>query len=159
MHETNELTRMQRFWSWLAVELGKRAGLVAVIGLLLTLIAGLRHDQAHSSPPGRTATSTPSDQVAKDNVAYQDLFGGEAMLVLLTANEGKDVVDLSSPHNLAEMRPDRAPSCGPHPDLIEAVVTPSNALEWSDNLIQKDAPARSPRPDEQRRRQGAAHRA
>ena len=37
VHETNELTRMQRFWSWLAVELGKRAGLVAVIGLLLTL--------------------------------------------------------------------------------------------------------------------------
>ena len=28
--------RMDRFWSWLAVTLGKRAGLVSVIGLLIT---------------------------------------------------------------------------------------------------------------------------
>ena len=58
--------------------------------------------------------------------------------MLLTANEGKDVVDLSNPHNLAEM--DRiVAELRSHPDLIEAVVTPGNALEWSDNLIQKDA--------------------
>ena len=29
---------MRRFWSWLAVELGKRAGLVALVGLILTMI-------------------------------------------------------------------------------------------------------------------------
>ncbi len=142
MHETNELTRMQRFWSWLAVELGKRAGLVAVIGLLLTLIAGYGTTKLQFAT-GQDSYLNSNDQVAKDNVAYQDLFGGEAMLVLLTANEGKDVVDLSNPHNLAEM--DRvAAELRSHPDLIEAVVTPGNALEWSDNLIQKTPPARSP---------------
>ena len=31
---------MYRFWSRLAVELGKRAGLVSLIGLLVTLILG-----------------------------------------------------------------------------------------------------------------------
>ena len=135
MHETNELTRMQRFWSWLAVELGKRAGLVAVIGLLLTLIAGYGTTKLQFAT-GQDSYLNPSDQVAKDNVAYQDLFGGEAMLVLLTANDGKDIVDLSNPHNLAEMQrvTDELRS---HPDLISAVVTPQTALEWSDNLIQK----------------------
>ena len=137
MHETNELTRMQRFWSWLAVELGKRAGLVAVIGLLLTLVAGYGTTQLKFAT-GQDSYLNSSDQVAKDNVAYQDLFGGEAMLVLLTAYDGKDVVDLSNPHNLAEMNRIVA-ELRSHPDLIEAVVTPGNALEWSDNLIQKDA--------------------
>ncbi|MGZ4708831.1 MAG: MMPL family transporter, partial [Acidimicrobiales bacterium] len=137
MHETNELTRMQRFWSWLAVELGKRAGLVAVIGLLLTLIAGYGTTKLQFAT-GQDSYLNSTDQVAKDNVAYQDLFGGEAMLVLLSADPGKDVVDLSNPHNLAEMDKIVA-ELRSHPDLIEAVVTPGTALEWSDNLIQKDA--------------------
>lgn len=137
MHETNELTRMQRFWSWLAVELGKRAGLVAVIGLLLTLIAGYGTTKLQFAT-GQDSYLNPSDQVAKDNVAYQDLFGGEAMLVLLSADPGKDVVDLSNPHNLAEMDKVVA-ELRSHPDLIEAVVTPGIALGWSDNLIQRDA--------------------
>ena len=129
-------TRMERFWSWLAVELGKRAGLVAVIGLLLTLIAGYGTTKLQFAT-GQDSYLNSSDQVAKDNVAYQDLFGGEAMLVLLTADQGKTVVDLSNPHNLAEM--DRVVGeLRSHPDLIESVVTPGNALEWSDNLIQKE---------------------
>ncbi len=126
---------MQRFWSWLAVELGKRAGLVAVIGLLLTLIAGYGTTKLQFAT-GQDSYLNPSDQVAKDNVAYQDLFGGEAMLVLLTADEGKTIVDLSNPHNLAEMQRITA-ELRSHTDLIEAVVSPQSALEWSDNLIQK----------------------
>src|SRR3954470_1602905 len=111
---------MQRFWSWLAVELGKRAGLVAVVGLLLTLIAGYGTTQLKFST-GQDSYLNAGDQVYKDNVAYQDLFGGEAMLVLLTADDGKDVVDLSNPNNLAEMQR-VADELNGHPDLIEAVV-------------------------------------
>jgi hydrophobe/amphiphile efflux-3 (HAE3) family protein len=128
---------MQRFWAWLAVELGRRAGLVAVIGLLITLIAGYGLTKL-TFATGQDSYLNPSDQVAKDNVAYQDLFGGEAMLVLLTADDGKTVVDLSNPHNLAEMER-VADELRSHTDLIESVVTPRTALEWSDNLIQKDA--------------------
>ena len=32
---------MQRFWSWLALNLGKRAGIVSVVGLIITLGLGL----------------------------------------------------------------------------------------------------------------------
>ena len=37
---------MQKFWSWLAVNLGKRAGVVSIVGLLITVVLGLRHHQA-----------------------------------------------------------------------------------------------------------------
>ena len=70
---------MQRFWSWLAVELGQRAGLVAVIGLLVTLVLGLGITQLEFAT-GQDSYLNKSDQVYKDNVAYQDLFGGQAML-------------------------------------------------------------------------------
>ena len=135
MPETPHFSRMQRFWSWLAVELGKRAGLVAAVGLLLTLVAGYGATQLKFST-GQDSYLNASDQVYKDNVAYQGLFGGEAMLVLLTANDGQTVVDLSNPHNLAEMQK-VADQLNAHPDLVEAVVTPGTALTWSDDLIQK----------------------
>ncbi|HEY5153930.1 MAG TPA: MMPL family transporter, partial [Acidimicrobiales bacterium] len=135
MADTPHYTRMQRFWSWLAVELGKRAGLVAVVGLLITLVAGYGVTKLQFAT-GQDSYLNPSDQVAIDNVAYQHLFGGQAMLVLLTADDGKTVVDLSNPHNLAEMTK-MADELKAHPDLIEAVITPQTGLEWSDSLIQK----------------------
>ena len=41
---------MQRFWSWLAVKLGKHAGIVSIVGLIVTL--------AWSRPPPPTIAST-----------------------------------------------------------------------------------------------------
>jgi len=135
--DTPNDTRMRRFWSWLAVELGKRAGLVALIGLIITLVAGYGTTKLKFAT-GQDSYLNSSDQVAKDNVAYQSLFGGQAMLVLLTADQGKTVLDISNAHNQVEM--DKvATELRAHPDLIESVVTPGVALQWSDNLIQKTA--------------------
>ena len=137
MADTPNDTRMRRFWSWLAVELGKRAGLVALIGLIITLVAGYGTTKLKFAT-GQDSYLNSSDQVAKDNVAYQSLFGGQAMLVLLTADQGKTVLDISNAHNQVEM--DKvATELRAHPDLIESVVTPGVALQWSDNLIQKTA--------------------
>ncbi|HEX7443869.1 MAG TPA: hypothetical protein VF320_08280, partial [Acidimicrobiales bacterium] len=137
MADSPHYTRMQRFWSWLAVELGKRAGLVAVVGLLITLVAGYGVTKLQFAT-GQDSYLNASDQVAKDNVAYQKLFGGEAMLVLLTADQGKTVLDVSNAHNQAEMEK-MATELRAHPDLVDSVVTPGVALQWSDNLIQKTA--------------------
>lgn len=137
MPEAPGFSRMQRFWSWLATELGHRAGLVAIIGLLLTLVAGYGTTKLQFAT-GQDSYLNASDQVAKDNVAYQDLFGGQAMLVLLSADSGSNVIDLSNPHNLAEMK-NISDQLKARPDLIEAVITPQTALDWSNNLIQKSA--------------------
>jgi hydrophobe/amphiphile efflux-3 (HAE3) family protein len=132
-HDTRN-TRMQRFWSWLAVQLGKRAGLVALIGLLVTLIAAYGTTKL-TFATGQDSYLNSDDQVAIDNVEYQDLFGGEAMLVLITADPGKDVVDIASAANLAQYTA-AAEQLKAHPESIEAVVSPTTGLEWSDRLIQ-----------------------
>lgn len=77
---------MQKFWRWLAVELGKKAGLVTAITLLATLALG------YGATRLKFATSQDSyleasSQIAKDNVEYQKLFGGQAMVTLVTLND------------------------------------------------------------------------
>ena len=127
-------TRMQQFWSWLAVQLGKRAGLVAVVGLLITLILGAGTTRL-TFATGQDSYLNPEDQVAIDNVAYQDLFGGEAMLVLITADPGKTVVDIASRENLEKLDAVAA-TLKADTESIEGVVSPRTGLAWSDSLIQ-----------------------
>lgn len=145
MAETRHFTRMQRFWSWLALWLGKHAGLVSLIGLLCTLVLGYGTTKL-SFATGQDNYLNRDDQVYIDNVKYQDLFGGQAVLVLFALHDGQTITDLMSPANQAEM--DRiAAELKRHPDLIANVVTPKTALEWTDRLIQltpSGQPATSP---------------
>jgi hydrophobe/amphiphile efflux-3 (HAE3) family protein len=132
--DLEHMSRMQRFWSWLAVYLGKHAGIVAVVGLLVTLVLGYGTTKL-SFATGQDSYLNPDDQVAIDNVAYQDLFGGQAMLALATAGEGKTVNDIMSPANQAAFDQISA-QLKEHPEIIEAVITPKDALIWSDRLVQ-----------------------
>ncbi|HEY3142066.1 MAG TPA: hypothetical protein VGJ86_13100, partial [Acidimicrobiales bacterium] len=84
---------MTRIWSWLGLNLGKRAGLVSVVGLLITLTLGVGITRLDFAT-GQDSYLNKGDQVYKDNVEYQGLFGGQAMLTLYTMDEGKTVVDL-----------------------------------------------------------------
>ena len=45
-----------------------------------------------------------NDQVYKDNVAYQKLFGGEAMFTLVTMDKGHTVDELFTPENIAKWK-------------------------------------------------------
>ena len=84
---------MQRFWSYVAVQLGKRAGLVSVLGLLVTVGLGLGIAKLDFAT-GQDSYLNKSDQVYKDNLAYQDLFGGQAMLTVVSMAEGHTVDEL-----------------------------------------------------------------
>src|SRR5690242_6818172 len=128
MHE-----RMERFWRWLAVVLGKRAGVVSVIGLLITLAlgAGISRLEFTSS---QDSYLNKSDQVYKDNVAYQDLFGGEAMLTLITMDKGHTVDELLEPKNrqaidgaIKELRDSKQ---------LLGVIGPTTVLDFSAKLVQ-----------------------
>src|SRR4051812_34955508 len=92
---------MQRFWMRLAVWLGKHAGVVAVIGLLITLLMGFGITQLKFQT-GQDSYFNKDDQVYKDSVAYQDLFGGQAMLTLVTMDEGHTVDELFTEENRAQ---------------------------------------------------------
>ena len=127
---------MRKFWSTLALQLGKRAGLVSVIGLGVTLLLGLGITQLQFST-SQDSYLNKDDQVAIDNRAYQDLFGGELMVSLITMDEGHTVDELTTnPKNYetiqqvaAELRKD--PS-------VQVVATPIDGLRLTDNLVQRD---------------------
>lgn len=89
---------MHKFWSGLAVQLGKRAGLVSIIGLFVTLIMGFGLTKLEFAT-GQDSYLNKDDQVAIDNRAYQELFGGQIMITLFTMDEGSDVVDLTTGSN------------------------------------------------------------
>ncbi|HEV8206659.1 MAG TPA: MMPL family transporter [Acidimicrobiia bacterium] len=124
---------MERFWRFIAVELGKHAGLVSVIGLLVTLILGFGITRLEFST-GQDSYLNKSDTVYKDNVAYQRLFGGQAMLTLVTMDKGHTVNELFTPENQAKWRAvedELAKGKG-----IVGVITPRTIMEFSDSLVQ-----------------------
>jgi len=128
MHE-----RMERFWRWLAVMLGKRAGLVSIIGLLITLVLGAGITQLKFTS-SQDAYLNKTDQVFKDNVAYQKLFGGEAMLTVITMKPGHNVVELLDDANRAQLTQVGKKIASDRRDIL-GVITPVDALRLSDNLV------------------------
>ena len=126
-------TAMQRFWSKLAVDLGKHAGVVALVGLLITLVAGYGLTRLEFAT-GQDSYLNNDSQIYQDNVAYQDLFGGQAMLVMLQADEGTTISEAMTPANIEELERISA-ELKARPDLIQSVVSPVSALQWSENLL------------------------
>jgi uncharacterized protein len=81
---------------------------------------------------GQDSYLEASDPAAVANERYQQLFGGEAMVVLLTMEPGRTLPDLFSEANLATFAEleDRL-RAGPE---SFAVVSPVTALTWSSEL-------------------------
>jgi hydrophobe/amphiphile efflux-3 (HAE3) family protein len=123
---------MQHFWSVLAVQLGKRAGLVSVVGLLVTIVLGLGITQLEFAT-GQDSYLNKDDQVYIDNVAYQDLFGGQAMLTVISMDDGHTVDELFTAENRAQLEAfdDALVESGD----VHGVITPLSILEFSDSLI------------------------
>ena len=93
---------MKRFWSWLAVWLGKHAGLVAIIGLLFTVFMALGTTQLKFQT-SQSSYLNKSDQVYKDDAHYEELFGGQAMVVMISMDQGKTIDQFFTAHNLDQM--------------------------------------------------------
>src|SRR5882724_12988317 len=74
-----------------------------------------------------------SDQVYKDSVAYQKLFGGEAMLTLVTMDKGHTVKELFTPANIAQWKAieQKLHDSG----KVVNAVTPLTALQFNDALV------------------------
>ncbi|HEY8216473.1 MAG TPA: MMPL family transporter, partial [Acidimicrobiia bacterium] len=123
---------MQRFWSNLAVQLGKHAILVSVIGLIITIGLGLGITNLKFAT-GQDSYLNDSDQVAKDNLVYQRLFGGQAMLTVISMKSGHTVDELFTKEG-------RAQFSRLHDTLLEGgkvhgVITPLTIMRYSDALV------------------------
>lgn len=128
---------MKRFWSYLGLELGRHVGLVSVIGLLVTIGLGLGISRLEFAT-GQDSYLDKDDRVYEDSVAYQELFGGQAMLTLVTMDEGRSVVDLFTPENLATWR--QVETALRDSGRFTSVVSPLTALEFTANLVAPRAP-------------------
>jgi hypothetical protein len=127
---------MRRAWAWLALNSGKYAGIFGVVGLAITLVLGLGITKLDFAT-GQDSYLNKDEQVYKDSVAYQDLFGGQAMLSLFTMEEGQTVTDLFTPANIAHMRQveeDMRATEG-----VFTVISPLTALEFTQNLVASDS--------------------
>ncbi len=126
---------MRRVWAWMGLNFGKHAGIVGVIGLVITLVLGVGATQLDFAT-GQDSYLNKDEQVYKDNVAYQDLFGGQAMLTLFTMEGGRDVVDLFTPENIEHMQ--QVDEQLHDTEGVESVVTPLTALQFTQNLAVSD---------------------
>jgi hydrophobe/amphiphile efflux-3 (HAE3) family protein len=123
---------MRRVWAWMALNFGKHAGIVGVVGLAITLILGLGITKLDFAT-GQDSYLNKDEQVYKDSVAYQDLFGGQAMVTLFTMDEGQTVTDLFTPENIAHLQ--QVEDDLRQTEGVFGVVSPLTALEFTQNLV------------------------
>ena len=127
---------MQRFWSWMAVNLGRHAGLVGLIGLIFTLVLGFGITRLQFAT-GQDSYLNSDDVVYQDNVQYQNLFGGQALLTVVATENGAKVDSLFTPEGIATFTKvaDQARAV----DGVRGVISPLTALQFSNSLIQPPA--------------------
>lgn len=125
---------MHKFWAWLGLNLGKRAGLVSIVGLVITVALGFGIPKLEFAT-GQDSYLNKDEEIYKNSVAYQDLFGGQAMVTLVTLGEGQELIDLFTPENVAQWEQVEADLREEGGDQISGIVTPLNALAFTNALV------------------------
>ena len=87
---------MSELWNKTGRLLSRRTMATLIVVVLVTIGLGFGLKRLDFAT-GQNSYIDPASQVAKDNERYQNLFGGENMVVLFTVDEGKTVVDLFTP--------------------------------------------------------------
>ncbi|MEO0495226.1 MAG: MMPL family transporter [Actinomycetota bacterium] len=124
---------MDRFWRQLGWQLGEKWKIVTAVMVAVTVVLGAVGLPQVNFATGQDSYLNPESQIAIDNVAFQDSFGGETVILLFSAEEGNDVADLFAGDNLATLQSVTDELRGV--DDVHAVVTPYVSLQFSDNLL------------------------
>jgi hypothetical protein len=120
----------------MAINFGKHAGIVGVIGLAITLLLGLGITRLDFAT-GQDSYLNKDERVYKDSVAYQDLFGGQAMVSLFTMDEGQTVTDLFTPENIEHLGEVEAGLRAT--EGVLAAISPLTALQFTQNLVSSES--------------------
>ncbi len=123
---------MRRWWSWLGLNLGKRAGIVSVVGLLVTLSLGLGivHLKFVTS---NASYLNQSDIAQQENAAYEKVFGGDPMAIMLTMHSPLTINNVFTPQNQAAFKSIEA-KLSKDPSVF-SVATPQDEYTLSENLL------------------------
>lgn len=132
---------MQRFWERLAKIISSKPGAVlGVVAVVTAILAGGATRLTFAT--GQDSYLNADSQVAVDNQQYQALFGGQAMITLFSAQDGKNALDLFTPANRAKLAAlqtelDRVPG-------VRATATPLSAMDWNQALVAPPAGSSDP---------------
>lgn len=145
---------VEQLWRRSGIELGKRwiVVLIAVAAVTAALLPGLFSAEFAT---GQDSYLNSDSQIAIDNVAFQDQFGGETVVLLFSAtDEGARIDDLFEGANLAELQ--RISDEFAAVPGVSSAITPVVSLGFSDALLKGpgrdallSAQARDPDPDGQ----------
>jgi hydrophobe/amphiphile efflux-3 (HAE3) family protein len=114
---------------------GKHAGLVAIIGLIVTLTMGvgltrLEFQTSQSSYLNKT------DQAYKDDVRYENLFGGQAMIVMISMNRGHTIDEFFTPANRTKLDAlENELRAGAAAHGLQNTIGPADVLNFSNSLV------------------------
>ena len=123
---------MEKVWRSIGRVVSRRT--MAVLGVVLLVTVGLGFGlNKLDFATGQDSYVDPGSKVAKDNARYQSLFGGENMVALFTVPEGKTVVDLFTPANVAQLAEVEKELGGSA--AVLSVVSPVTLLTWSQDLL------------------------
>jgi uncharacterized protein len=121
-----------RVWEWLGLNLGRRAGVVGVIGLMVTLILGIGIARL-SFTTSNSDYLNKSDPAYVDSTRYAALFGGDPMVVLFSMNSGDTIDNLFTAHNQALMRSIDARLDNDH--WVYSQISPLDAANLAEALL------------------------
>ncbi len=124
---------MRRYWEWLGLNLGKRAGMVGVAGLLVTLVLGVGLFSLHFSTSNSDYLNK-TDHAYIDNTRYEKLFGGDPMATLITMRPGTTIDNFFTPANQALMKSLDARLAADH--WVYSEVSPLDAMSITTTLLQ-----------------------
>ncbi len=123
---------MRRTWEWLGLNLGKRAGTVALCGLLITLALGVGVVKLRFSTSNSDYLNN-NDPAWINNVNYEKVFGGDPMAVLFTMKPGLSVDHLLNRHNQQQFQV--LEKSLEHDPWVFSTVTPYDALLFGEKLL------------------------
>jgi hydrophobe/amphiphile efflux-3 (HAE3) family protein len=129
---------MHKYWAWLGLNLGKHAGIVSIVGLVITITLGFGITKLEFTT-GQDSYLNKDEEIYENSVAYQELFGGQAMITLVTLAEGQELTDLFTPENVEQWRSVEADLKEQGGDDIFGVVTPLTALEFTNALVMPES--------------------
>ena len=125
---------MELIWRNLGIQLGKQWKTVIVVMLIITGVLAIGATRIEFAT-GQDSYLNPDSQIALDNVAFQDDFGGETVILLFSAEDdsGATIPDLVRDENLAEL--ERLTDELSDVSEVYSVVLPNISLTFSSNLV------------------------
>ncbi len=123
---------MEQFWRNTGVQLGKHWKVVVVVMLAITGVLAFGATRIEFAT-GQDSYLNPDSQIAIDNVAFQDDFGGETIILLFSAEEGVTVADLFEGENLTKLQEMTAEI--EQVDGVYSAITPYTSLVYSSALV------------------------